>query len=159
MTAKPDIFLDSSALFSAIWSTAGGGRMILRLGEAGAIQLWVSSRVLTELENVLRRKAARALGKLTLVLNRSGVKIVPPPAPEVLELSQNLLSYQPDAQILAAAWSAGCDYFVTLDRKHFLNDQKIIQTAPFLMGTPGDFLDWYRSKLIGCVSGELTIEE
>lgn len=147
MAAKPDLFLDTSALFAAIWSTTGGGRMILKLGEAKAVQLWVSSQVLSELENVLRRKAAKALGNLTLVLNRSGVRIVPPPEPEFLELSQDILSYQPDAQVLAAAWSAGCDYFVTLDRKHFLDDQQIIQTVPFLMGTPGDFLDWYRSKL------------
>lgn len=147
MTARPDLFLDTSALFAAIWSTAGGGRMVLKLGEAEAVQLWVSSQVLTELENVLRRKAAKALGNLTLVLNRSGVKIVPPPEPEFLELSQDILSYQPDAQVLAAAWSAGCDYFVTLDRKHFLDNQQIIETVPFLLGTPGDFLDWYRSKL------------
>ena len=147
MTARPDLFLDTSALFAAIWSTAGGGRMILRLGEAEAVQSWVSSQILTELENVLRRKAARALGNLTLLLSRSGVKIVPPPEPEFLELSRNLLSYQPDAQILAAAWSAGCDYFVTLDRKHFLDNPQIIETVPFSMGTPGDFLDWYRSKI------------
>jgi len=147
MAARADLFLDTSALFTAIWSATGGGRMILKLGEADAVQLWVSSHVLTELENVLRRKAAKALGNLTLVLNRSGVKIVPPPEPEFLELSKNILSYQPDAEILAAAWSAGCDYFVTLDRKHFLDDPQIVIAVPFLMGTPGDFLDWYRSKL------------
>jgi predicted nucleic acid-binding protein len=147
MATKPDLFLDTSALFAAIWSTTGGGRMILKLGEAEAVQLWVSSQVLSELENVLRRKAAGALGNLTLVLNRSGVKIVPPPEPGFLEMSQNLLSYQPDAQVLAAAWSAGCDYLVTLDRKHFLDNQQIIETIPFLMGTPGDFLGWYRSKI------------
>lgn len=147
MTARPDLFLDTSTLFAAIWSTAGGGRMVLKLGEAEAVQLWVSSQVLTELENVLRRKAAKALGNLTLILNRSGVKIVPPPEPKFLAASQDVLSYQPDAQILAAAWSARCDYFVTLDRKHFLDNQQLIETVPFLMGTPGDFLDWYRSKI------------
>ena len=52
--------------------------MILKLGEAGAVQLWVSSQVLKELENVLRRKAANTLGSLTLILDRSGVNIAPP---------------------------------------------------------------------------------
>ena len=79
MTAKPDLFLDTSALFAAIWSTAGGGRMFLKLGEADAVQLWVSSQVLTELENVLRCKAAGALGsdlvQVTFVFRPAQAKI------------------------------------------------------------------------------------
>jgi hypothetical protein len=39
----PDIFLDTSALFSGIWSETGGARMLLKLGEATAIKLSVSS--------------------------------------------------------------------------------------------------------------------
>ena len=122
--------------------------MILKLGEAGVVPLWVSSQVLTELENVLRRKASTMLGSMTLVLERSGVQIVPEPKPEFLEASYSLMSYQPDAQVLAATWSAGCDYFVTLDRKHFLDEPKIIKAVPFLLGTPGDFLNWYKTRLI-----------
>ncbi len=96
--------------------------MILKLGEAGAIQLLVSSQVLTELDNVLRRKAPKILGVLTLLLDQSGVKIVATPPPEILAECQSLIAYPPDAQVLAAAWNAGCDYFVTLDRRHFLDD-------------------------------------
>ena len=128
--------------------------MILKLGEAGAVQLWVSSQVLKELENVLRRKAANTLGSLTLILDRSGVNIAPTSKPEFLETSYSLISYRPDAQVLAAAWSAGCDYFVTLDRKHFLDDPRIIKAVPFPMGTPGDFLNWYRTQLTRWQEGQ-----
>ena len=56
----PDIFLDTSALFSGIWSATGGARMLLKLGEAQAIKLSVCSQVLTEIEGVLRRKAPQS---------------------------------------------------------------------------------------------------
>jgi predicted nucleic acid-binding protein len=121
--------------------------MILKLGEADAIQLLVSSQVLTELDNVIRRKGPNLLGLLTLLLDRSGISVVPPPAPEELRVCQKLVSYHPDAQVLAAAWSAGVDYFVTLDRKHFLDNTTVQQAAPFLLGTPGDFLEWYKAQL------------
>lgn len=62
-----------------------------------------------------------------------------------------LINYVPDAQVLAAAWNAGCDYFVTLDRRHFLDDPAVANAVPFRLGTPGDFLDWYRAGLIGLV--------
>ena len=85
---------------------------------------------------------------MTLVLERSGVQIVSAPKLEFLEASYSLMSYQPDAQVLAAAWSAGCDYFVTLDRKHFLDDPRIVKAVQFPLGTPGDFLNWYKTRLI-----------
>ena len=65
--------------------------MILKLGEAGAIQLLVSSQVLTELENVLRRKAPKILGVLTLLLDRSEIKVVAAPPAEILAASQMLI--------------------------------------------------------------------
>ena len=57
MPAKVSVFLDTSALFAGIWSATGGGRMILKLGEAGAIRLLVCPQVLDEIESALRRKA------------------------------------------------------------------------------------------------------
>lgn len=119
--------------------------MVLKLGEAGAFQLLVSSQVLAEIENVLRRKAAGTMGLLALLLDRSGVDVVPAPAPEALDASRALLDYLPDALILAAAWTAGVDYFVTLDRKHFLGNPLVESAVPFQIGTPGSCLAWYRA--------------
>jgi predicted nucleic acid-binding protein len=146
MPARASIFLDTSALFAGIWSPEGGGRMILKLGEVGAIRLLISAQVLDEIESTLRRKAPDLLGLLTLLLARSNVGIVPSPTPEALQKSQALTGHSGDAQVLAAAWVARVDYFVTLDRKHFLDNLALRDAVPFPVGTPGDFLAWYRKQ-------------
>jgi predicted nucleic acid-binding protein len=77
MPDKVRVFLDTSALFAGVWSALGGARMILKLGEAGVIQLLISPHVLTEVEGALRRKAPEILDLLRLLLSRSQVEIVP----------------------------------------------------------------------------------
>lgn len=141
----PDIFLDTSALFSGIWSASGGARMLLKLGEAQAIKLTVSSQVLTEIESVLRRKAPQSLGSLALLLDRSHIQVVSQVSEGQLTLCQSIVYYKPDALVLSAAWTAKIDYFVTLDSKHFLDNQQLHRLAPFLVGTPGSCLAWYRN--------------
>ena len=55
-----------------------------------------------------------------------------------------------DARVLAEAWTCGMDYFVTLDKAHFLDNPGLVPEAlPFQLGTPGDFLAWYRDRLRG----------
>ncbi|MBC7264810.1 MAG: type II toxin-antitoxin system VapC family toxin [Chloroflexi bacterium] len=149
MLARIKVFLDSSALFAGIWSVEGGARMILKLGEAGAIRLLVSPQVLAEAEGALRRKAPDALGLLAMLLDRSRAEIVPLPTAEVVERFQPITNHRGDAQVLAAAWSAAADYFVTLDREHFLNNPVLKGAVSFPVGTPGDFLAWYRERLSG----------
>ncbi|NHZ71529.1 MAG: PIN domain-containing protein [Aquificales bacterium] len=143
----PDIFLDTSVLFSGIWSTTGGARMLLKLGEAHAAKLSVSSHVLTEIESVLRRKSPQQLGTLALLLDYSRIAVVSAASEDQIAICGSIVNYTPDAIVLAAAWTAGVDYFVTLDRKHFLDNQKLHDKAPFVVGTPGSCLAWYRNKL------------
>jgi predicted nucleic acid-binding protein len=147
MPAKISAFLDTSALFAGIWSAKGGSRMILKLGEVGAIRLLASPQVLDEIESALRRKAPHMLGLLALLLDRSGIEVVPSPMSGVIQDSQALTEHSGDAQVLAAAWAARADYLVTLDRKHFLGNQTLRASVPFPVGTPGDFLAWYRAQL------------
>ena len=148
MAARISVFLDTSALFAGIWSSEGGARMILRLGEARAIRLQVSPQVLDEIEGVLRRKSPDMLGLLALLLDRSRIEVVPVSSQEGLEQSRSLTNHVGDAQILAAAWAAAVDYFVTLDRVHFLDNPGMRAAVPFPLGTPGDFLIWYRERFI-----------
>ena len=147
MTARISAFLDTSALFAGIWSAEGGSRMILKLGEAGAVRLLVGPQVLDEIESALRRKAPDMLGLLALLLDRSGVEVVLSPTSDTVRDSEVLTGHSGDAQVLAAAWAAGVDYFVTLDRKHFLDNPTLRDAVPFPVGTPGDFLAWYRAQL------------
>jgi predicted nucleic acid-binding protein len=144
-------FVDTSALFAAIWSEEGGGRALLRLAEAGVIGFVVSRQVLTELERAIRRKASHALPDLAVLLDRIRVEVAPDPDERTLEACRRLVAHDADASILAAAWASGADYFVTLDRLHFLENPRLPEAVPFGVGTPGDCLAWLRN-LLGSVS-------
>ena len=147
MPTSVRVFLDTSVLFAGIWSAEGGARMILKLGEARAVRVLVSPHVLQEAENVLRRKAPDMIGLLALLLDRSGAETVSTPSPDVVQECLTLTSYPADALVLAAAKMAAADYFVTLDREHFLNNDALRRAMSFPVGTPGDFLAWYRGRI------------
>lgn len=121
--------------------------MLLKLGEAGAVQLLVSSQVMEELEYVIRRKAPRLLATLALLLDRSQVSVAPSAPLDLLERCRRLISHPGDARIFADAWHNQADYLVTLDRAHFLDVSGLAEQAPFTMGTPGDCLEWLRRIL------------
>ncbi len=147
MKLKPRLFMDTSALFAGIWSAEGGARMLLKLGEADAVQLLVSSQVLREIEEVIRRKAAQYLPVLAVLVDRSRAIVVPAAPVEVLERCRVLVPHPGDARILADAWHSNADYLVTLDKAHFLDVSGLASHLPFPLGTPGDCLAWYRQKL------------
>ena len=147
---KPRVFLDTSALFTALWSEAGGGRMILKLGEAGAVQIEVSPQVLAEMDGVLRRKYPQGLAVLALILDHAQVRVAEAaPDQELIDQCLELTHHPGDARILADAWSLEPDYLVTLDREHFLDNENLCAAVPFVIGTPGDFLAWLRVHLLG----------
>jgi predicted nucleic acid-binding protein len=142
----PDVFLDSSAVFAAIVSTTGGARQILRLGEVGQARLLVSGAVLSEVERTLREKLPEQLATLALWLDAARVTVAVAPRRVAVTRLRNWLSYAPDALVLAAAVSAEVDFFVTLDRKHFLSNAPLRAALLFPLGTPGDYLAWHRAR-------------
>ena len=146
MTAKVNVFLDTSALFAGIWSSTGGARMILRLGEAGVINIQVCALVLNEIDNVFRKKSPDNLSYLALILDRSGTTVAPNPSEDFFRKCYQLIPHKGDAEIIAAAWEIMTDFFVTLDRRHFIDNASLVKVVPFPIGTPGDFLAWFRGR-------------
>lgn len=146
MTDKACAFLDTSVLFAAVLSATGGARLILKLGEAGSVCLWVGPQVLREADNVLMRKAPESKALLALLLERAKVNVGPEPDPMMLAQATEVVAYAPDARILAEALAVEVDYFVTLDRHHFVDNPRV-KVLPFPVGTPGDFLAWLREQM------------
>jgi len=109
----------------------------------------VSWQVLAEVEGALRRKAPETLGHFALLLDRSRCRVVPNPSPDQIATYSNVINYRPDAAVLAAAVATGADYLVTLDRRHFLNNPRLMKAPPLHIGAPGDFLDWFRQQVSG----------
>ncbi len=121
--------------------------MLLKLGEAEAVQLLVSPQVLGEIEAVIRRKSSGQLPILTVLLDRSRLEIIQSAREELLENCRILISHPGDAHILADAWNGEANYLVMLDRAHLLGNPALASVLPFIIGTPGDCLYWYRNAL------------
>jgi predicted nucleic acid-binding protein len=148
MADQPEIFLDTSALFAGLWSDSGGARQVFKLAEAGLITLAVSPQVLSEIENNLRRKAPDLLGKLAVLLDRVGLALLGTTPENRYKATLKLTGHPGDGRLLADAWESRVDFFVTLDRHHFLDNENVREALPFPLGTPGDFLHWYRQNYI-----------
>jgi len=148
MAHEVRVFLDTSVLFAAVLSETGGSRLILKSGEAGSIQLWVGPRVLKEADAVLARKATKSKGAFALLLDQARVSVGPEPDDTALDQARAVVEYPPDAHIVAEALAADAGYLVSLDRKHLVGNPRASE-LPFLVGTPGDFLAWYREHLLG----------
>ena len=147
MRSRPRVFLDTGALFSAVASATGGPLMILKLGEAGAIDLWVGPRVLREAEAVMEPKRPASKAYFAVLLDRSGIRVTREASEELLAAARAVVSYVPDAEIVAEALTAGVDYLVSCDREHLLGNPHT-EGLFFPMGTAWDFLAWYRQRLI-----------
>jgi len=143
------LFLDSSALFSGIVSSAGAARALLLLAETGRIELIVSEQVIVETERAVARKAPVMVADLRRTILASNVQIVSiPSAREVAEHLQ-LVRHVADVPILLAAMQAQVDFLVTLNSRHFIDDPDVARTSGLRIGTPGDGLAWLRDRFQG----------
>lgn len=121
--------------------------MLLRLGEAGAITLLTSGLALKELEAAIREKAPQSLGALALLLDRARLSVVGSPEENHRLEARALVDHPGDAIILASALGQEVQFFVTLDQKHFLGNERLSAGLPFQIGTPGECLEWIRGRL------------
>jgi predicted nucleic acid-binding protein len=140
------VFLDTSALFAAVYSETGGARLILKLGEAGALQIWIGPWVLQEADRVIEQKSPTSKPTFALLLDRARVRVGKEASTEAQEQALAVVEYRPDAQIIAEALTVGVDYLVSFDRAHLVGNPRLT-ALPFPVGTAGDCLAWYRTRL------------
>lgn len=144
---KPRVFLDTSALIAGLASPKGASNAILSLAETRLITLVVSEEVLVEAERNLQEKLPRAMPEYRRFIATCPLeKAATPSAAEVATAMEMI--HPKDAPILAAAMSGGTDYLVTLDHKHFLDDPAVARKSGLCIGMPGDFLAWFRNRLM-----------
>jgi predicted nucleic acid-binding protein len=133
------VFLDTSVLFAAVLSPTGGARKLFHLAEAGVLRLMVGPTVLSEADEVVRRKAMASRPVLAQLLDAGRVETSPAPTEIQVESARQYVQYAPDARVLAEAICAEPDWFVTHDKEHFLNQESESKLA-FVIGTPGDLI-------------------
>lgn len=133
------IFLDTSVIFAAVLSESGGARKLLQLGEAGVIQLMIGPNVLRECEEVVKRKCPDSLPRLAYLIELAGTEVTSKPSDEEIKTAKSIVSYEPDASVLAEAIGADPDWFITHDKQHFLK-KRVSFNLSFKLGTPGDLI-------------------
>ncbi len=141
------IVLDTSVIFAAVLSETGGARKLFRLGDAGVIQLIVGQHVLRECEAVVRRKVPESLPKLAHLLELGLVEVITQDSNSFIEQAKAIVTYEPDAYVLAEALVIQPDWLVTHDKEHFLNIRQDTG-LPFRIGTPGDLIQALEDEFI-----------
>jgi predicted nucleic acid-binding protein len=147
--SKANLFLDSSALFAGVISSTGAARALLLLAEAEQITITISEQVVAETERAIARKLPQALTDLRSAILASKAQIVHDPVSHEVQVHLNLMGDPSDVPILLAAMSAGVDYLVTLNRRHFLDDPQVARLSGLRIGNPGEALAWVRSRFNG----------
>ena len=73
---SPNLFSDSSALFTGIVSASGARRALLPLAEAGQVDITVSEQLLAETERAVACKIPGTLPELREAIRATGLRIV-----------------------------------------------------------------------------------
>jgi len=145
--SKPNLFLDSSALFAGVVSPSGAARVLLLLAEGEQLIITVSEQVVGETERAVARKVPKALPYYREALRSTRLRIVRNPSPGEIEAHRDIIVHAADVPIVVAAMKAEVDYLVTLNRRHFIDDPDVAARSRLRIGTPGDALAWVREAL------------
>ncbi len=139
------VFLDASVWVAGIVSEKGAAREILRLTEAGLLEVTVSEQVIVELDRVMNAKFPELVPEVRGFLKAVRPRAVDDPTEQEIRAFRSVLEAG-DASILAAAEREKVDYLVTWDRNDFLkgNAQKLSKCR---ITDPGDFLRAFREYI------------
>ena len=132
------VFIDTSVLFAASFSSTGASREIIRLAIRGEISLVVSQLVLEEIERNLTRKAPEVLPIFRQLLDVIPLELSSPSKDEVEQAAQ--YTELKDAAIVAAARTAEVDYLVSLDRRHLVGVAEVAQGSGLTIVLPEELL-------------------
>ena len=143
---RPEVFLDSSALFAGVVFAEGAARALLMLAEANLIAVTVSEQVIAETERAMARKLAHALDAMREVLRHTRLRIVRDPAPMEVAAHAGLIAHATDVPIVLAAMQARVDYLVTFNRRHFIDDPGVAARSGLRIGAPRDALGWVLAR-------------
>lgn len=139
------VFVDTSALIAGIISTTGAAREVLRLCEAGIVEVSLSRQVLVEADRNLSEKLPALVDDFRDFMRKMAPALLDDPSPKAVLRASHVIHYK-DAPILAAAISADVDYLVTWNTRHFCRPS-VMEAVRFKVLTPGEFLVEFRGAL------------
>lgn len=118
------IFFDSSAVFSAIYSSKGASRQLVKLVRDRLVIGIITENVIDELiDNVFKFRKPISESNINQYIKRNGFIVRERLSLKEIKPYLKLIEEE-DAHILAGAILTKCDYLVTLDKKH-INNEKV----------------------------------
>lgn len=135
------LFLDANVFFAGCLSPEGASAFILELARRKRIEIAASRLVLREADRNLRRKApAPALKTFHQFLQQVKVRVILLPTDEEIVSPYEAMVHPKDLPVLSSAIASKSDYFLTLDRKHFLSSPLVQKLKkPVILG-PANFI-------------------
>lgn len=139
LNSKPSkIYLDASVIIAALLSPTGGSAKIIELSGLGIFVAITSQTVIEEVEaHSLKIKKERIEIRKFITHSRVLVR-------EKLLLSEIEMIEKidvEDAHLIAGAKLTGCNFLVTLDKKHLLKTEIKEYFKPLKIVTPGELLE------------------
>jgi predicted nucleic acid-binding protein len=138
------IFLDSSVLFSAIYSAKGHSRDLLMMAARDEIIIAISQLVLEETRSSLSDYSPETVVFFDHVIETIPFEYVRPTKRDVIAAAKHTVLK--DAPIIAAAKKARTDFLVTLDKKHLLEKPELVAFAGIPIVTPKEVLEILTNK-------------
>jgi len=140
------VFLDANIFFAGARSPKGGSGFVLELAKKKKLEIITTTQALLEAEENIKKK----LGVLylaryyqNLLEIKPKIQLLEPVAFKEITKLRKILPTK-DIPILLGAIFSKSQVLVTLDRKHFLENEKLTKIElPFKILNPGEFLRKY----------------
>ena len=143
---KIKVFLDANVFFAGAGSPQGGSGFILELAKKNQIEIITVRHALHEAERNIQKKLGASY-LLRHYQNLLGLKLSIQPLPLLTAREtkrfRDIIPAK-DTPILLGAISSPANVLITLDRKHFLKNEKLNKLkVSFEIMNPGEFLNRY----------------
>lgn len=143
---KPKVFLDANIFFTGAKSPNGGSGFILELAKKNHIEVITVTQVLLEAERNIRKKLnLSCLNRhyQNLLEIKPEIQLVDFITLQEINKFEKLIPLK-DIPILLGAIASKSRCLITLDRKHFLDNEKLKRIKlPIEIMNPGEFLKRY----------------
>ena len=142
----PGVFADANVFVAAAASEKGGSRLILNLASENKISLFTVRHALHEAERNIQIKLGQKylLVYYQLLLeSKPKIQSLSTATLKEIEALRQIVPIK-DVPILLGAIFSDAEFLLTLDKKDFLNNEKLAELKlPFAIVSPGEFIEKY----------------
>jgi len=133
------VFFDASVIFSALYSNQGGSYRLASLVAKGKIIGVTTQTVIEELEDNLKKFKKTTKAELYQFISEHNFIVREKISESEIKPFLDVVD-EKDAHVVAGAMLTGCDYLVTLDKKHLDNSSVKAKISKIKIASPRQLL-------------------